>query len=338
MAIGKSLALIAAVAIARSVPAADAAAEVGPQVKPDARYLALLGLMHSSSKSIAKNTSWMAECLENGPYGSNWRTIHEKTTHEDLVAFSKDMAAILSSKTVADAAPAIKGVETMADQLHKDCAYSPDAAKLAMLLAASKAAESPTVASALSKRAAKLRVRALADVAKRKCDFDGKIEQSYALVDACIMGLGLSEVPEDAVYLLADSCSIVEWRDGNVVQVTNQAKEKKCMKLAETGIDVVLAVDGVVSAKESAKAKAAVAVLDKAVKTRIKAVVSPCGASKPSPEESAEMSANCYDAYAMLLEYAKGKSGLPPVTAILDAKSAEVKRMAEKARAKASRQ
>ena len=335
----KLSAIIVLAAAVQCVSAADVAVGKKLQAKTNARYLAQMGISHAFAKSIGKNIDWIADNIEHGPYGSAWWTSHKNLTQDDIDAVLKDVAAVLAGKTTADVSPALKGIESFAGKLHKDCEMLvAESAKLAVFLAASKDAESPVVASALLKRADKIRAKGLADLANAKCDLEAKYTVSYYLVDACLRGLGLWEVPKDADYWLFETISIQNWRDSAVGQANGNAKEitdkgKACIKLADAGMNVAFAVDGVVSAKTSAKAKAAVANLDKAIRTRIKILSSPYGSSRPSANEIFEVSAFCHDAYAMLLEYANGKTDVPAVKSVLSEKSAEAKRNAEKCRA-----
>ena len=138
------------------------------------------------------------------------------------------------------------------------------------------------------------------------------------------MGLGLTDVSKDVYFWIIASHS-VSYSYG---KATATSMVSKSFNLAESGIAILLAIDGIRSVTTAGKAKAAVAVLDKAVKARKALVLSPIG-SKPTPEALADAKAKFCNAYAELVEYANGKTDLPAVKTILEAKSAEVKRMAE---------
>ena len=119
-----------------------------------------------------------------------------------------------------------------------------------------------------------------------------------------------------------------------LLKIFDSVTSRTCLPSGKvgSGIAILLAIDGIRSATTAGKSKAAVAVLDKAVKARMALMLSPNGSSKPTPEGLADAKAQCYNAYAELVEYAKGKTDLLAVKTILEAKSAEVKRMAENAR------
>lgn len=341
MSIRKLIALIALIAESQCVFAADVVADGGAApVKLDARYLALVGVVHSGSASLAKNIDYIEKSLKSGPYGAKWRCGHPdresghwKITQNDLEAFSKNLAVVLASKTVADAADALKNIDAFVDKLHDRCHYvSAPVSKMSVLIAASKDAATSAVANALLKRADKIRPQILAQIPKSDGDWLDKMEDVHYVVDAYMMGLGLTDVSEDVFYWLIDSICL-NWHDDDLQnKQVNASKVSKSFKLAESGIAILLAIDGIRSATTAGKSKAAVAVLDKAVKARMALMLSPNGSSKPTPEGLADAKAQCYNAYAELVEYAKGKTDLLAVKTILEAKSAEVKRMAENAR------
>lgn len=310
---------------AQCICVADVAVDDGEApIKPNPRYLALL--MGSTPFTFNKSVDNIEKMLEAGPNAT-----FSKMTHDEIAAFSKCLCVVLDSKTVVEAACAVKDIEAVADKLHGGSRLS-FAARLAVLIAASKDAKSQAVATALLKRVAKIKTSALADIAAHA----DKIDRSAELVDAYCMGLGLSEAPED-VYDFLFGCSFLGWRNDSGDSKQRGAVEQKTIKSAECGIDVMLAVDGVVTAKTLGKAKAAVQALDKAVKAKIALQVSPTGSSKPFPEESAEARAGCYEAYVKLIEYVQKKSDLPAIDTVLKAKGTEVKRMSEGVRKKVSR-
>ena len=341
MSIRKLIALIALIAEAQCVFAADVVADGGAApVKLDARYLALVGVVHSGSASLAKNIDYIEKSLKSGPYGAKWRCGHPdresghwKITQNDLEAFSMNLAVVLASKTVADAADALKNIDAFVDKLHDRCRYvSAPVSKMSVLIAASKDAATSAVANALLKRADKMRPQILAQIPKSNGDYLDKMEDVHYVVDAYMMGLGLTDISEDVFYWLIDSICL-NWHDDDLQnKQVNASKVSKSFKLAESGIAILLAIDGIRSATTAGKSKAAVAVLDKAVKSRMALMLSPNGSSKPTPEGLADAKAQCCNAYAELLEYARGKNDLPAVKTMLEAKTAEVKRMAENAR------
>ena len=329
------------IAMAQCVFAADVA--VGGEatsVKPDARYLALLGLTHCNTASLDKNIDFIKKGLESGPYGDKWRcgqpeAGHGEMTQADIETFSKDLAVVLSSKTVADAAGAVKSIEAFADRLHGGCYYTmASTSKMAVLIAASKDAVSPAVANALLKRAGKMIPQVLAQIPKSNGDDLAKMEDAHNVVDAYMLGLGLTDISEDVLYWLIDSiCPNWPGDDLQDKQV-NAAKVNKSLKLAENGTSILLAIDNIRSARAAGKAKAAVAALDKAVKARIALMIAQNGSSKPTPDALAEAKSHCHKAYADLIEYAMGKNDHPTVKAILAAKHAEAKAIAEKSSVK----
>ena len=339
MSIRKLIALIALIAEAQCVFATDVVADGGAApVKLDARYLALVGVMHSGSASLAKNIDFIEKSLKSGPYGAKWRgghpeSGHGKITQNDLEAFSKNLAVVLASKTVADAADALKNIDAFVDKLHDRCHYvSAPVSKMSVLIAASKDAAASTVANALMKRADKIRPQILAQIHKSDGDYLAKMEDVHFVVDAYMMGLGLTDVSQDVLYWLIDSICL-DWPDDDMQnKQVNASKVSKSFKLAESGIAILLAIDGIRSATTTGKANASVAVLDKAVKSRMALMLSRNGSSKPAPERLEDAKAQCCNAYAELLEYARGKNDLPAVKTMLEAKSAKVKRMAENAR------
>ena len=321
--------------------AADVAVDGGAtSVKPDARYLALLGLTHCNAVSLDKNIDFIKKGLDSGPYGDKWRCGHPeaghgKMTQADIETFSKDLTVVLSSKTVADAAGALKNIESFADRLHGGCYYTmASTSKMAVLIAASKDAASPAVASALLKRAGKMGPQIRAQIRKSNGDYLTKMEDAHNVVDAYMLGLGLTDISEDVLYWLIDSiCPNWPGDDLQDKQV-NAAKVNKSLKLAENGTSILLAIDNIRSAKAAGKAKAAVAALDKAVKARIALMSTRNGPSTPTPDSLAEAKSHCYTAYADLVEYAMGKNDNPAAKSILAAKHAELKAIAEKASAK----
>ena len=329
------------IVMAQCVFAADVA--VGGEAtsaKPDAHYLALSGIMHCSSATLAANIDFIKKGLESGPYGDKWvcghpETGHRKITQGDIETFSKDLAVVLSSKTIADAAGALKNVEAFVDRVHGGCSYTmAPTSKMAVLIAASKDAASPAVASALLKRAGKMGPQILAQIPKSNGDYLTKMEDAHYVVDAYMLGLGLTDISEDVLYWLIDSICLNWLGDDLQNKQVNAAKVNKSLKLAENGISVLLAVDNVRSARTASKAKTALVALDKAVKARIALMSTRNGPSTPTPDSLAEAKMHCYTAYADLVEYAMGKNDNPAAKSILAAKHAELKAIAEKASAK----
>lgn len=341
MSIGKLSSLTVFMAMAQCVFAADVAEEGGAaSVKPDARYLVLLGMTHSTSATLAENIDFVKKGLESGPYGDKWRsgppdTGHEKITQKDIEAVSKDLSVVLSSKTVADAAGALKNIEAFVDKLHVGCHYTmASTSKMAVLIAASKDAASPSVSSALLKRADKMRPLILAQIHKSNGDYLTKMEDAHNVVEAYMIGLGLTGFSEEALYWLMDSICLNWPGDDLQNKQVNAAKANKSFKLAENGINILLAVDNIRSAKTAGKARTAVAALDKAVKARMALMLSPNGSSRPTPDALAEAKLRCHNAYVELVEYAMEKNDQPAVKPILAAKHAEVKAVLEKSRVK----
>ena len=109
------------------------------------------------------------------------------------------------------------------------------------------------------------------------------------------------------------------------------AKANKSCKLAESGIDVLTAVDKLRSAETASKAKAALVSLDKAAGGRKMKMLSPNGSSKPTPEMLEKAKSQYYYACAGLVDYANRKIGVQAVNALLEAKASEARRMAERA-------
>ena len=309
-----------------------------PKAKSDPRYLALLGLMHATPQDFQKSIDFIKGNLGE-PYGLSWWDVHRTAiTQDDIDAFSENVATVLASKTTAKAAAALKDIEALSDKVHKDCQKdnASDSWKLALLLALSKDVESVSVASAFLKRAEKKRIQALSDIDKCKDTFgwdsvyEAKSCRAMAFVNAYIVGLGLSDMPE--LSLLLDTQSYLSGED-NV-----KSSGKQCITLANASINIILAVDEIVSLKSANKAKAVLTALDRAVKSKISAQLPRSRSSRSdSAEELAILTADCYEEYVALLEYVKEKSDIPAVKAVVDAKAEEAKRTAEKARAKASR-
>lgn len=328
-----TVAAIACCAFAADVAAADAA----PSAKPDARYLALVGVMHSESATLDKNIATIKKNLARGPYGTKWKcenqeTGHGKITQEDLETFAANLAAVIECKNPAHAAAPLKDIEAFADKLHDGCRSTMSAgAKIAVLLAASKDAADPAVAAALLKRADKIKVQTLAQISKSKGDDSDKMDDAHSVIEAYRMGLGLADISDDGIVWLVDSvCQ--SWPD-EVPQdkQVNIAKANKSLKLAESGIEVLVAVDKLRSAGNASKAKAALVFLDKAAGGRKMKILSPNGSSRPTPEIQAKAKSQYYYAYAGLVDYANRKIDVQAVNALLEAKAAEARRMAERA-------
>ena len=305
--------------------------------KPDARYLALVGVLHSESATLDKNIATIKKNLSRGPYGSKWRsgdqeTGHGKITQEDLETFAKNLAEVLECKNPAHAAGALKDIEAFADKLHDGCRSTMSAAaKIAVLIAAAKEAENPTVAAVLLKRADKIKVQALAQISKSKGDDSDKVDDAHSVVEAYRMGLGLADISDDAFFWLVDSVCL-GWPDEDPQdKQVKIAKANKSCKLAESGIDVLTAVDKLRSAETASKAKAALVSLDKAAGGRKMKMLSPNGSSKPTPEMLEKAKSQYYYACAGLVDYANRKIGVQAVNALLEAKAAEARRMAERA-------
>ena len=111
---------------------------------------------------------------------------------------------------------------------------------------------------------------------------------------------------------------------------------KQCITLANASINIILAVDEIVSLKSANKAKAVLTALDRMVKSKISALLSRSGSSRSvSAEEKAALTADCYEEYAALLEYVKEKADIPAVKTAVHAKAEEAKRAAKKDREKA---
>jgi len=326
----KTTLLFSLAAIACCAFAADA-------TKPDARYLALVGVLHSESATLDKNIATIKKNLSRGPYGSKWRsgdqdTGHGKITQEDLETFAKNLAEVLECKNPAHAAGALKDIEAFADKLHDGCRSTmPATAKIAVLLAASKDAADPAVAAALLKRADKIKVQALAQISKSKGDDSDKTDDAHSVIEAYRTGLGLTDISEDGIVWLVDSvCQSWPDEDPQDKQV-KIAKANKSCKLAESGIDVLTAVDKLRAADSASKAKAALVSLDKAAGGRKMKILSPNGSSRPTPEMQAKAKSQFYYACAGLVDYANRKIGVQAVNALLEAKAAEARRMAERA-------
>ena len=305
--------------------------------KPDARYLALVGVLHSESATLDKNIATIKKNLSRGPYGSKWRsgdqeTGHGKITQEDLETFAKNLAEVLECKNPAHAAGALKDIEAFADKLHDGCRSTMSAAaKIAVLIAAAKEAENPTVAAVLLKRADKIKVQALAQISKSKGDDSDKVDDAHSVVEAYRMGLGLADISDDAFFWLVDSVCL-GWPDEDPQdKQVKIAKANKSCKLAESGIDVLTAVDKLRSAETASKAKAALVSLDKAAGGRKMKMLSPNGSSKPTPEMLEKAKSQYYYACAGLVDYANRKIGVQAVNALLEAKASEARRMAERA-------
>lgn len=326
----KTTLLFSLVAIVCCAFAADA-------TKPDARYLALVGIMHSESATLDKNIATIKKNLGRGPYGTKWKcedqeTGHGKITQEDLEAFAANVAAVLECKNPAHAAGPLKDIEAFADKLHDGCRSTMSAAaKIAVLIAAAKEAENPTVAAVLLKRADKIKVQALAQIPKSKGDDSDKVDDAHSVVEAYRMGLGLADISDDAFFWLVDSVCL-GWPDEDPQdKQVKIAKANKSCRLAESGVEVLMAVDKLRSAETASKAKAALVSLDKAAGGRKMKILSPNGSSRPTPEMQAKAKSQFYFAYAGLVDYANRKTDVQAVNALLEAKAAEARRMAERA-------
>jgi len=331
-----ALFLVSALLPRLSAAADETPPQGGEAAKPDARYLALLGFVHSTSERMQGDLDSIKKGLECGEYGKGWGTMHKEVTQSDIDAFGKDVAAVLCSKTPAEAAPSLKAIESLADRLHKACAADASSSvwKIATLLALSKDAKSPAVASSLLKRADKIKTQAFMAIDKDNGKgswstvYEAKCCRSVMLLQAYRMGLGLWDMPKSDFLMETE---VFTWPGDDFTQPkVESAKCKKSLKLAESAINTVLAADGVLSAQNPGKGKVALAALDKAVKASVSVVLSPNGPSKPTPEASAQVDAACSEDYAVLLEYLKGKSTVPTIQRELEANAARVRKSAEK--------
>ena len=314
------------------VASADGSApQRGDVAKPDARYLTLFGLMHSTSKSMRENVDFIKKGMESGVYGEGWMTIHKKATQGDIDAFAKDVSVVIASKTPAEAGPSLKDIESLADKIHKSCPSdaSPAVWKIALFLALSKDVQSASVASLLLKRVATLKSQALMAIDKANdrgewsTSFEAKSCRSFMLVEAYRMGFGLCDMPKS--QLMETLC--FSWPgDDHTHADVESAKCKKIIKLAASAMNIVSAADGVVTAKSHRDGKVAMAALDKAVKTSIAVLLSPNGPSKPTVEASAQAKAICCNEYAELLEHLKNKSTVAAIQRNLEASAAKARR------------
>jgi len=319
------------------VNAEKAATQEGSAAKPDVRYLALLGIMHSRSGRIQQDVDTIRRGLEGGAYGESLRTMHETVAQGDIDAFFKDVSVVLSSKTPDEAAPSLKAIEDLSDKMHKACAAGDASScvwKIATLLGLSKDVQSPLVATSLLKRTEKIKSQGLMAIDKSNDKrtwstvYEAKCCMSLGLLEAYRMGLGFYDMPESSVLL---ETMVFNWPGDDLTQPkVESAKCKKSVKLAESAIGIILAADGVVSAQVLGKGKSAIAALDKAVKMRVSIMLSANGPSKPTQEAMAQVKADCYKDYAALLEYLKGKSSIPAIQRELEATAGKAKKSAEK--------
>ena len=178
---------------------------------------------------------------------------------------------------------------------------------VSVLLSVGRKAKSSAVGAAAVARAEQI-VKTAFSAASKYQSHEEVMETCEPLLVGCEVGYGFDpdcRIPESCRGYLV-SMSLIKWEAGqDGVKPFGKKDAAAALVLARTSADVMRLANGLVSAKTSSQAQAKLAVLDKAVKAREKALLVPVQGVKPSKFEAMYYTAMIHFAYANLLSAVK---------------------------------